>query len=335
MKFLYAAIGVAALAFRASAAPLRVDVFVGSSGGPVALEEALKNVETRPNVPVQVSGFGFVRAGASAFHPHVEIVEVTDKKTAHWVYKPASGEQGSVLVSDGAAPVREKDEAFRNWVMTHPEVHHGGDILQHRPIHLNHNWGKKPGCHKSWEQSFNGVAASIREAFGFAPIHPHGAPLPLQMVSSDRVLLHPYTTSPAENDDRLMRRPDARWPMPFHHQGQGRHHRFHHHRGGDWHKKPFSRRLMHALYILGPVEGRIVAFILGLGVGTLIRVIFVMGLLAYRSFTGRSNRIMLSDDTEACEPIVVERIYEIKEKDHAPAYTAVVVDGEQTLAPPS
>lgn len=332
MKFVSAAVvGVIALALQASAAPLRVDVFVASPATPISLEDALKHTESRPNVPVRISGYGFVhKAGEAGFHPTIQVAEVSDKKTAHWVYRPAAGKQGAVLVADGAAPARQNDEAFRHWVMTHPEVEHGHGRMWLRPH------GKQGGCqHKSWKNSFNRLANTVREALGFAPVHAvrphHQPPHTPDMMFPDIVAV---SNNGIEQDDQIMRRPDARWPMPFHHQGQGRHHRFHHHRGGDWHKKPFGRRVMHALYILGPVEGRIVAFVLGLGIGALIRVMFVMGLLAYRSITGRTRRIMLEDDEE-CETIIVERVFEIKEKEQAPAYTAVVREGEQMLAPPS
>ncbi|KZT52859.1 hypothetical protein CALCODRAFT_74783 [Calocera cornea HHB12733] len=224
--------------------------------------------------------------------------------------------------------------------MTHPEVEHGqGAVWRHRPQSESLVWGKKGHCQrKSWKASFNRFANNVREALGLSPIqpfHPHGHPHHNPPAMAGEAAYPPIATPVNTEYDHVMRKPDARWPMPFHHQGQDRHHRFHHHRGGDWHKKPFSRRIMHALYILGPVEGRIVAFVLGLGIGALIRVIFVMGILAYRSFTRRERGIRLPEDEEESEPIIVERIFEVKENEKAPAYTAVVSDGEQTLAPPS
>ncbi|KZO95491.1 hypothetical protein CALVIDRAFT_564549 [Calocera viscosa TUFC12733] len=374
MKFLFAGVvGVAALALQAGAAPLRVDVIVASPAGPLSVEEALKHTDARPNIPVRVSGYGFVSgAGEAVLHPTIQVVEVSNKEP-HWVLGPTEDHDG-VVMFEGPMLTSEHDEAFRHWVKTHPDVQHSdGDVIRYRP----HPNGKKGGCQRSWKHSFNRLTNSLREALGFTPIRPfrphhqptsaprasivagdgvawpfnatpmdgdkddylmrphHPQPLSAPSIVAGDGVAWPFIATPmdGEKDDHVMRQPDARWPMPFHHQGQGRHHRFHHHRGGDWHKKPFSRRIMHALYILGPIEGRIVAFVLGLGIGALIRVVFVMCILAYRAFNGRNRGIMLPEDEESSEPIVVERVVEIREK--APAYTAVVTEGEQTLAPPS
>ncbi|EJF65612.1 hypothetical protein DICSQDRAFT_133207 [Dichomitus squalens LYAD-421 SS1] len=71
-----------------------------------------------------------------------------------------------------------------------------------------------------------------------------------------------------------------------HHRGrQGRpmwvHHYGHHHLRGS-----FLRRVHHALMALGPWEGRAVAFVLGCGIGVLLRMVWVMVLVTARAFRG-------------------------------------------------
>ncbi|OJT15847.1 hypothetical protein TRAPUB_2836, partial [Trametes pubescens] len=59
--------------------------------------------------------------------------------------------------------------------------------------------------------------------------------------------------------------------------------RFHRHHGS------FLRRVHHALMALGPWEGRAVAFVLGCGIGVLLRMMWVMVLLTARAIRGPSG----------------------------------------------
>ncbi|KAI0646016.1 hypothetical protein C8Q79DRAFT_729598 [Trametes meyenii] len=61
-------------------------------------------------------------------------------------------------------------------------------------------------------------------------------------------------------------------------------HRFHRHHGS------FLRRVHHALMALGPWEGRAVAFVLGCGIGVLLRMVWVMVLVTARAIRGGSGR---------------------------------------------
>jgi len=54
-----------------------------------------------------------------------------------------------------------------------------------------------------------------------------------------------------------------------------------HHQGGS-----FLRRIHRAIMALGPWEGRAVAFVLGCGIGVLLRMFWVMSVLAYRTIRG-------------------------------------------------
>lgn len=48
-------------------------------------------------------------------------------------------------------------------------------------------------------------------------------------------------------------------------------------------------RLHHALMSLGPWEGRAVAFVLGCGIGVLIRMMWVLAVVAYRAVKGTNE----------------------------------------------
>ncbi|KAG7439458.1 uncharacterized protein BT62DRAFT_938952 [Guyanagaster necrorhizus] len=51
-------------------------------------------------------------------------------------------------------------------------------------------------------------------------------------------------------------------------------------------QESFTSRLHYALMMLGPWEGRAVAFVLGCGIGVLLRMIWVLTLVSYRAFRG-------------------------------------------------
>ncbi|KAH8119133.1 hypothetical protein DFH11DRAFT_423982 [Phellopilus nigrolimitatus] len=94
------------------------------------------------------------------------------------------------------------------------------------------------------------------------------------------------------------------------------HHKFHHgrpmphrperiHNDGAIHIMPLSRvhhrhssfveRIQKALMTLGPWEGRLIAFVLGCGIGSLLRMFYVLIVLTYRSFASRRDEEMEVD----------------------------------------
>ncbi|KAG9099390.1 hypothetical protein FRC06_005311 [Ceratobasidium sp. 370] len=86
----------------------------------------------------------------------------------------------------------------------------------------------------------------------------------------------------------------------------------------------FMIRLSHALASLGPWEGRAVSFVLGCGLGVLLRMLFVFGVLIVRSVRARraERRIVLEEDSvifvaDVKEPIVVEALPAYAEKAEA------------------
>ncbi|KAI0820081.1 hypothetical protein BC628DRAFT_1331296 [Trametes gibbosa] len=82
-------------------------------------------------------------------------------------------------------------------------------------------------------------------------------------------------------------------------------HRFRHHQ-----QSSFLRRVHHALMSLGPWEGRAVAFVLGCGIGVLLRMMWVIVLLTARAIRGPSHEnsqtdgyiVVCDDDAEFLVP---------------------------------
>lgn len=69
--------------------------------------------------------------------------------------------------------------------------------------------------------------------------------------------------------------------MMMHHQSHPHHPHFRPH--------SFVGRLMKSLMVLGPWEGRLVAFVFGCGIGALLRMFFVFTVLAHRAITRRNR----------------------------------------------
>ncbi|TFY73035.1 hypothetical protein EWM64_g10977 [Hericium alpestre] len=70
-------------------------------------------------------------------------------------------------------------------------------------------------------------------------------------------------------------------PMVIHH------HNMHMH--GFNPRAPFWARVHRSLMLLGPWEGRAVAFVLGCGIGVLLRMVWVLTVLTYRTIRGTSR----------------------------------------------
>lgn len=95
-----------------------------------------------------------------------------------------------------------------------------------------------------------------------------------------------------------------------HHEGESHHHHHeagpHHHHHHDHTKAgSFLRRVHRAIMALGLWEGRAVAFVLGCGIGVLLRMFWVMSVLAYRTVRGERleevshGYIMFEHDAES------------------------------------
>jgi len=106
----------------------------------------------------------------------------------------------------------------------------------------------------------------------------------------------------------------AHQPPHVHHHG---HHHRHHHRPGSHGmrmrhqhlmEQPFARRLHFALSSLGPWEGRAVAFVIGCGIGVLLRMLWVLAVITYRMIRGNSSsdgeyQHILFDHYDAEDPV--------------------------------
>ncbi|KAF8624616.1 hypothetical protein AX15_005771 [Amanita polypyramis BW_CC] len=90
-------------------------------------------------------------------------------------------------------------------------------------------------------------------------------------------------------------------PLHGHHPHHDPHHPDHHHEPHHHHKHkthnfricrnaPFLKRLSFALMTLGPWEGRVMAFVLGCGIGVLMRMFWVLTVIIFRAVKGRKSK---------------------------------------------
>jgi len=85
-----------------------------------------------------------------------------------------------------------------------------------------------------------------------------------------------------------------------------------HHRLRD---EPFITRLTHSLLALGKWEGRAVAFVIGCGLGVLLRMVWVMAVLVVRGFRGPKEKQVQLEDVE-----VESIVFEVESKEALPRY---------------
>jgi hypothetical protein len=78
---------------------------------------------------------------------------------------------------------------------------------------------------------------------------------------------------------------------------------------------PFFQRVHAALITLGPWEGKAVAFVLGCGIGVLLRMVWILAVVSYRMIRGTNE-----NEIGYTEIVFVEEINESEVS--APAYTA-------------
>ncbi|KAF6744928.1 hypothetical protein DFP72DRAFT_974604 [Ephemerocybe angulata] len=157
------------------------------------------------------------------------------------------------------------------------------------------------------------IANSFRKAFGLPLIQPdhhqgptgHGA-MTMEVISPDGkttfVKLGKHNpgepwTGFTKGGDRVQM--NAPLPPP---PGYPPHPRPHHHHGPAHHSKgaevPFSTRLEGAIMSLGPWEGRAVAFVIGAGIGVLIRMLYVLAVVVFRNFSGEKEYSSVADHDE-------------------------------------
>jgi len=103
---------------------------------------------------------------------------------------------------------------------------------------------------------------------------------------------------------------------PVRHHG---HHRHHHFKGHFHHHQSFFSRVHFALMTLGPWEGRAVAFVLGCGLGVLLRMLWVLTVVAVRTIKGGDSQeddsyVPVPNQYDAEEIFVAPPVYIIDEK---------------------
>ncbi|CAE6469284.1 unnamed protein product [Rhizoctonia solani] len=151
---------------------------------------------------------------------------------------------------------------------------------------------RKGGCRGGMRVKAMQMGNRLRVIFGLPPIEPH-------FHGMKKIQIVEATSQPT------------------------RYHHFHAHH--HMHKQPFMHRLAHALAALGPWEGRVVSFVLGCGLGAILRMLFVFSVLIVRSMRcQRQQPVALEEDTvifvaDIKEPFVVETLPAYAEKtDEAP-----------------
>jgi len=147
------------------------------------------------------------------------------------------------------------------------------------------------------------ISNAFRQALGWPLIEVPNKAVDIKMI-------HPggeHTTRPGPPS-----RGGPHHPPPPPHHGPKHHH--HHHKHHGKHGQGFMTRLHSSIMNLGTWEGRAVAFVLGCGIGVLLRMFWVLAIVTYRAVKGQR------EEEHEYSPVVIIEEY----KDSAaplPAYT--------------
>ncbi|KII92219.1 hypothetical protein PLICRDRAFT_172334 [Plicaturopsis crispa FD-325 SS-3] len=209
-----------------------------------------------------IAGAGLAALQASASPIRVVVVTSHQEVTSNMRFGHAA--------ADAAKP------GVAHMIHQQTELHEAGPKKHH------------PACvgGKLREKAFE-LSNAFRHALGFPPIEKH-----VENGAIHGGLIHimpmPFVGTPAtkavaasvgDEKDQAVPPPELHL---VHSHGQFPH-PYKHHRG------PFLRRIHNALMALGPWEGRAVAFVLGCGIGVLLRMIWVMAIVTYRIFRGENE----------------------------------------------
>ncbi|KAJ7617983.1 hypothetical protein FB45DRAFT_933054 [Roridomyces roridus] len=162
-----------------------------------------------------------------------------------------------------------------------------GPVAQiHPPVALAPMKQHAP-CAGRLRQKAEGLSKSLMAALGFSSSHVEVQPLPFIGTPNGNGL-----EGTTRGGDRVRIMPMAAHPHPerihahVHHEHGHGHGRFHHLKKDD---HSFLMRVHFALMSLGPWEGRAVAFVLGCGIGVLLRMLFVLTVISYRLIRGQRS----------------------------------------------
>ncbi|KAJ4480879.1 hypothetical protein J3R30DRAFT_3462072 [Lentinula aciculospora] len=236
-------------------------------------------------------------------------------------------------------------------IQVHPHKHHNLQLLNEKEN------GSRPGCADSRSLSISNTLRQalglplIETEF----VHPHegskieGAVHFLPFAFGGPVLEHDDDNDNDEgrihhnhhyhnHQDEELEEGEGEGPLHHNHhhhhhdkfksmeenEGEGpiHHHRHHHHkfRSGPFPRRTsFMRRLHFSLMTLGPWEGRAVAFVLGCGLGVLLRMLWVLTVVAYRTVRGDNSTqeplfIALPNQYDAEEVFVPPPVYILDDK---------------------
>jgi len=182
------------------------------------------------------------------------------------------------------------------------------------------------------------ISNLFREALGLPLIKSDGHP----SLGDGKVKILPFIGTPSgfitvdgKNTEGAIEfvsvdAPHDRHPPHHGHHGHGRHHHHkgHHHFG----KGSFINRIHYSIMNLGRWEGRAVAFVLGCGIGVLLRMLFVFAVVIFRAVKGQHSE----EHHEYSQITIIEEIVE-SPKSSPPAYVdeKVPVVVETVKAPSS
>jgi hypothetical protein len=150
------------------------------------------------------------------------------------------------------------------------------------------------------------MANRFRKLFGFEQIENHPAaehhhhPHHAKLVPIESVATMPFPPIPGDGEMHIlpfMEHVENTSAPPAHRHSHHRHHRLQ--------NAPFMERLSHSLMMLGRWEGRAIAFVLGCGIGVVLRMIYVLILVTYRMFRGPAQPGEDEADEEETEVLLV------------------------------
>jgi len=210
---------------------------------------------------------------------------------------------GATLAQVGASPLRvvvvtSNQDNVPKLRFGHAAAHHNNEVAKLVRPQASADSGMKGPCRGArLRQKAVELSNAFRQALGFGP-----SKQPEVEHGDGMVHILPFVGTPSTFIDRVPAAP------PIRHTGGGKiifvphahpHHRPDHPRRID--RLPFMKRLHFALMSLGPWEGRAVAFVLGCGIGVLLRMLWVLSVISYRMIRGTKE-----DENKYTEIIVVE-----------------------------
>ncbi|KAF5365695.1 hypothetical protein D9758_003273 [Tetrapyrgos nigripes] len=196
-----------------------------------------------------------------------------------------------------------------------------GPVL-HAESSANHTVDNRRGCSRFHQKAIE-FSNTFRQALGLPIIETKFKSKDGQLHGG-AIRIMPFIGTPpvaveligAEGKTRGGEKVEFAHPVRVHHHHHGHGPMFHHR----LHRESFLRRLHVALMTLGPWEGRAIAFVLGCGLGVLLRMMWVLVVVSYRAIRGNSE-----DDNEY---IAVPNQYDAEEIFVAPPQ--YFVDDEKT-----